>query len=99
MMMPFSGGSWLFPLLMVVVMIAFVTVIAGVARAALSRPERQNALGGGNDRARAGAEPPLAVLRRRYVRGEIDFAEFERRVDLVIRDEQTPQHELSRGSA
>jgi uncharacterized membrane protein len=96
MMMPSSGGSWLYPLLMVVVMIAFVAVIAGVARAALWRPtEQQNALGGGNDPARAGDEPPLAVLRRRFVRGDIELEELERRVELLIRQESTPQHELS----
>jgi uncharacterized membrane protein len=96
MMMQPSGGWWLFPLLMVIVMAAFVAVIAVVARAALSRStEQQSALGGDNDRVRASAEPPLAVLRRRFTEGEIDLEEFERRVELLIRNESNSQRELS----
>jgi hypothetical protein len=43
----------------------------------------------------AGDEPPEAILKRRYAAGEIDDAEFERRLETVMRaenwDRETPR--------
>jgi putative membrane protein len=87
-------GSWwplfiVMPLLMVAAGVTMVVVMTRGRRSSGpfwgpggqgSRRERDRDLG------QAG-EDPLAVLRERYARGEIDHEEFERYLDRLVRTE------------
>jgi uncharacterized membrane protein len=82
-MMPMMGGgsgAWV-PLLIVALMVALVAAGTGIV-IAISRRESGRQL----DRLPK-AEDPLAVLRERYARGEIDHDEFERHLGGLLRTE------------
>ena len=86
MMMP---PSWAFPLLMPAVMIVLALLILVAVRASQLPPQptrprpgqRARKLDGGDN------ENALNLLRQRYVQGETDLDDFERRVEALVRRE------------
>lgn len=86
------GFPW--PLAMLAVMAIVALVMMGLARMAMKRGGHTPLCGPGSGR-HVGTGPaatdagtdPLVTLRDRYARGEIDIAEFERRVDGLLRTE------------
>jgi uncharacterized membrane protein len=89
-MMPWNG-SWVFALVMLVVMLVVLLAVGLLLVRSLvcsARPsgrqsvQRRRRSGQRDDGDQDGA---LSILRRRYVRGEIDLEEYERRVEPLLR--------------
>jgi uncharacterized membrane protein len=60
-------------------------LLRSVARRAAETPEPD--WWGGDDSSSAGGDDPVALLRERYARGELDDEEFERRVEALVETE------------
>lgn len=85
MMAPSGGG---FPWLVVVVpaLIAALFLIAAIVAVRLRAPSgRRKATNAVEEMSQP--EDPMAVLRERLARGDIDLAEFERRVEGLLRSD------------
>ena len=68
--------------------IAFPLGYGGVLPLAIGRAKARARGGSGRDEAGStGGDDPLATLRERYARGEIDDVEFERRVERLVETE------------
>ncbi len=67
------GGMWIFPLIMIVVMLVIVYLIFGRGgfRGPCWHSDERN-------RHREDSETPLEILKRRYAKGEVTKDEFER---------------------
>lgn len=68
--------------------VAFVVGFGGVLPAAVGVTERRGGEGARHD----GPDDALATLRRRYARGDLTDAEFERRVERLLETERADAH-------
>lgn len=73
------GGMWIFPLIMILVMLLVVYLIFGRRgfRGPCWRSEDRNSH-------RQHSETPLEILKRRYAKGEISKEEFERMKNDIL---------------
>jgi uncharacterized membrane protein len=84
---PMMPGSWVFALVMLVVLLVVgLLLVRSMVFSArpLGRQSGQRLRRGGQ-RDDGDQDGALSILRRRYVRGEIELEEYERRVEPLLR--------------